>query len=161
MTPRELINLMPTHIPQGSLDGNVLKATSLERTVLRYYQFYYSAEGITFRDYQRGELETNLDPSLCQEDEWCCNAENTICLMKVSTGDARLAFNISGNISSCWLAHNDDDHPAFSKGVYYATNRGGTPFGDDVNIVFFFSNEGYSEVPIRFNATYDIYCFDQ
>jgi len=161
MSPREIINLLPPQIAPGSLDANILKAGSLERNVLRNYLFYYNEDGIVFRDHQQGSLETALDPSSCLiEDEWCCNSENTICLNKSSTGDARLAFNISGGSPSCWLAHNDDDHPLYSKGIYYATNAGGTPFEEGVTTVFFFSREGQSQIPIRYSTTYDIYCFE-
>lgn len=161
MTPREMINLLPPQIAPGSLDANVLKAGSLERSVLGNYLFYYNANGIVLRNYQLGGLETTLDPAICQtNDVWCCNAENTICLMKASVGDARLALNISETGASCWLAHNDDDHPAYSKGLYYATDRSGGPFGEAATVVFYFSRDGISDIPIRYNATYDIYCFN-
>lgn len=161
LTPREMVNLLPPIIQPESLNGNMIIPGTLDRNSLRNYLFYFNSEGIiALRNYQEGGEETTLFPADCQTyDEWCCNPENTICLLKQSGGDARLAFNISGGSASCWLAHNDDDTAAYSQGIYYATNNGAWPF-TDASTVFFFSREGASDNPIRINATYDIYCFN-
>ena len=162
LAPRELINLLPPSIATESLNGNVIIPGTLSRNALRNYLFYFNSEGITLRDYQTGGEETKLLPENCTIlDEWCCNAEDTICLKKSSTGDGgTLAFNISGGSASCWLAHNDDDHPIYSRGIYYATNNGNWPFTTEASVVFFFAREGVSGNPIKLNATYDIYCFN-
>ena len=89
-------------------------------------------------------------------------------ILSVSTGETMnklsgiifttiLAFSLEGVDSiACTLLHDDDDWPASSDGVYFATDTGGSPLGIRTAM---FSRKGVSGVPVNTNSQYWWICF--
>lgn len=162
MTPREVINLLPPQIAPRSLDDNVLKAHSLDyQSFPNYWIFHSDPTGkIVFNNKMTG-VGTVWDVSGCASDnDWCCNAENNICIRKNDSGQDVLAFRMDTTHSqACWLVHDEDDYPTRSEGYTFASDSNGGPFGS--GIPSFFMREGDNNIPIHKYASYFVICLKE
>lgn len=166
LTPRELIR----SVPVAGMALTALSATtattatvsldvsnlSLEDMEITSYYVSRSADGIY--TYVEPFGETNLNPASCLVNNWCCNAENRMCLlMRSGSEDAILELNIDATYSSaCFMAHLDDDLPSKSKGLYYATDTGNQSHLNAKTIRI--SREGQSSEPLDLTASYKVVC---
>jgi hypothetical protein len=158
MTPREAIHLLPPRIEMGSLDAGVLKTDSLGEAAFPNYYFERSSSIIYLKNKVTG-INTQLDTAACPSSGWCCNPEQTICLLRSSTDPNILAFRMEETHSvACWLAHHDDDYPTHSLNLGYATDTGiSSPLGGGENF-FFFTRDTTNDLPMWNNAAYQIIC---
>ena len=152
LSPRELIRSVPVAgmaltVPDGAI--------TLEKLGLGKYTFWLDNESsINYRG-PTGQL-TTLDLSTCSPEEWCCNAQDTICYQPRSNHDSILEFSLAGAPSpSCLLLHKDDDHSYNSKGLYYATEDDPCHMGQQCARL---SREGKSESPIEVWSQYEWLC---
>ena len=162
MIPRELVNLLPPQIATGSLDSNVLKSNTMSSGPFPSYYFGMNTEYTLFvNNHVTGE-HTEINASSCPvNNTWCCNAEDTICINRSSSGVDRLAVRMQESHSvACWLVHQEDDNPSRSEGISYATDWGNDSSPFVSGSVFYFSREGDGNYPIATNSGYLIVCFN-
>ncbi len=131
LSPRELIRSVPIAgmaltVPDGSIGAEKIadEAVTLEKLGLaKYYvQGGTNDDPSLVRYTGPSGQETTLDTASCSAEEWCCNAEKTICYHQKSDEDAIMEFSLEGAPSYvCMLLHSEDDDPDM---LYYATDGG-------------------------------------
>ena len=162
MRPLEEINLLPPQIATGSLDASVLKPNTMSGDPFPTYYFGMSLDYVLFvNNHITGEY-SDIEVSSCPVDgTWCCNAEDTICVNRSSSGEDQLAIRMEETHSvACWLVHQEDDKPYRSSGISYSTDIGNeSPFVNPGG-VFYLSRAGTGDYPIATNSGYQVVCFN-
>ena len=99
-------------------------AVTVDKLIVEKYSFGNPANNPIFYKGPSGQ-QTTLDPTSCPLDDWCCNADNSICYFHTTDQDLIMEFSLAGAPSvACVLLHEEDDKAEKSKGIYYATDSG-------------------------------------